>query len=612
MPYFTGGPAGPNPSAISLDDLPSSSSSALSAGVESAWDSNPSVLAHDWWTLRSANDGPRLDNATAQSAIQQSGVKLTLPEDGYTRAALDLLIQRKQDEARRQDILARAPTGFVPTTTRFAAQLATGLTDPLNIAASFIPVVGEARVASLLARAGDSLLARSAVRFGVGAAEGAVGIGAIEPFAYAAHQQLQDDYSMTDSLSNVAFGAAMGGTLHSVGGAFGDALRGGPHPAARFAGMSVDDIQTALNFERARATMPPEDQARVLQTFTPEMRRAVGAPDVAPVEPNDLSGSAGDEGGAPAATPRTFTPDVGGDFRNPLSAEGIASRIDPALHATAVRAAVADFAQGRTPDVSDLVHMDPEAVPAATGPAIDAAVAQLQAQRAELLGEAGNLAQRGVIRQTRQQLKEHLSQAPDTSDEALRGRAKEIQAGGRGSYKAALSAARKELDQRVADHEATASRLQGIIDSNARAQQAVQALHEIDQRIDDLIRSRPLIDVPPTTLADVHATAMRQAQPERISVGDFFAARAEEQRLKSAASDDRPSAPGDGGTPADSDLARATDALQATAKNLEQGGMAPSAVQAVLDGLKPYDDAIADSKNLGNALRAAALCGLRA
>lgn len=449
MPYFTDGPVGPNPGAVSLDDLPASAGAAMSAGIDSAWDSNPSVLAHDWWQMRSANQGVRLDNDAAAALIKQAGVKLSVPTDGYTQAALDLLIQRKQDDARREDILARAPTGFIPASTRFTAQLATGLTDPLNIAAGFIPVVGEARAAAMLGRAGESVFARSLARAGIGAAEGAVGVGALEPFAYAAHQQLQDDYTMVDSLRNIGFGALLGGTLHVGGGLAVDALRGGPHPAARFGDMSVDDVQTALNFERERPTMAPEDQARVLETFTPEMRRAVE--ERAPVD---------------ALAPPTDR-----------SAVAIAQGLSPEIRETAMRSAVADLVNGRTPDVDAIVRLDP-------------------------------------------------APAPDGTP------------------------------------------------------------------------STPSLDA-------VRATTERQAAPEGLAVGDFFAARAADERLAEAPRSGRQEA-------ADTALAAAMDRVQALHDNLVQGGMEPATAKSMVDSLQPWDAGIADADNLGQAARAAALCGLRA
>lgn len=563
MPYFTGGAAGPNPSAISLDDLPSSSGAALSAGVENAWDSNPSVLAHDWWQLRSANDGTRLDNATAQAAINQAGVKLTVPDDGYTQAALDMLIQRKQNDARLQDTLARAPTGVVPQTTRFAAQLVTGLADPLNVAAGFIPVVGEARTASLLGAAGDSLLARTAARVGIGAAEGTAGVAALEPLAYTAHQQLQDDYGMVDSLRNVAFGAVLGGTLHALGGAVADSLRDGPHPAARFGGMSVDDVQSALNFQRERSTMAPEDQTRVLDTFTPEMRRAVEEP--APVD-------------AIASQPQD-------------SAAAVTASLSPEIRATAMRTAVADFVGGRTPDVNDVVGMDAAVQPIEARP-----VPLVKVRGMNMVDEAATLRQ--------------LPPTPDGYVRLFRGESPTtgfhdvFDAAALTHHASDLLGARYSPDIKVADYYRSSygpdASLHYVDVPLALAERT--KLNDSEYAIDlpSLNNARP-----PSTLANVVATAQRQARPESLAVGDFFASRAADELL---AEQPRSARQAD----ADTALSAAMDRVQSLRDNLVQGGMDPAVAQSMVDTLKPWDAGIADADKLGQAARAAALCGLRA
>ncbi|HBM7739289.1 TPA: hypothetical protein LZ417_005308, partial [Escherichia coli] len=107
---------------------------------------------------------------------------------------------------------------------QIAASLGASLLDPLNIASAFVPVVGEARYANLLARAA-SPLGRAGVRAGVGALEGAVGAAIIEPLPLLAAAQDQTDYGLSDSLANIALGGLLGGGLHTVGGAISDALK---------------------------------------------------------------------------------------------------------------------------------------------------------------------------------------------------------------------------------------------------------------------------------------------------------------------------------------------------------------------------------------------------
>jgi hypothetical protein len=114
---------------------------------------------------------------------------------------------------------------------------------------------------------------------------------------------------------------------------------------------------------------------------------------------------------------------------------------------------------------------------------VETRVADLQGQRAELLPDAGALAGRGEIRAAREELKALEQTRPADTPEALRERAKEIQAQERVSYKAALSTATKEIAGRVADHAAAVARVTDFIETNARAQQAVGRIAELDKSI---------------------------------------------------------------------------------------------------------------------------------
>jgi len=120
----------------------------------------------------------------------------------------------------RENTVARRQTSIG---TGMAAQFVTSalvsLADPLNVAAAFIPVVPEAKVAAWLASQ-TSGVGRAAVRAGVGAATGAVGMAALEPFAYARDIAEHNDWTMGGAALNVALGAAMGGVLHPLVGRF--------------------------------------------------------------------------------------------------------------------------------------------------------------------------------------------------------------------------------------------------------------------------------------------------------------------------------------------------------------------------------------------------------
>ncbi len=135
------------------------------------------------------------------------------------------MVNSKIEENERQSIMSRGPEGsFNPLSGGFyvgAAKLAVGIgvsfLDPINIGASFIPVVGPARFAQIVARTG--LKTGRAVR---GAVEGAVGATLLEPLIYGTAQKIQADYDLVDSFMNIGFGTIIGTGLHVGAGALKD------------------------------------------------------------------------------------------------------------------------------------------------------------------------------------------------------------------------------------------------------------------------------------------------------------------------------------------------------------------------------------------------------
>ncbi|CAI3799121.1 hypothetical protein GLGCALEP_02149 [Pseudomonas sp. MM221] len=192
---------------------------------------------------------PLIGAEQARDQVAGAGLDIKIPEQGIRQGALDILMQRHQEQLARQQIMARANGGSLPT--KIAGSLAASLLDPLNIASAFVPVVGEARYARLLAGA-TSPLGRAGVRGGVGALEGSVGAAILEPLPLLAAQQDQTEYGLSDSLANIALGGVLGGGLHSVGGAVSDALR-------RRLATEAAPVETSLN---AGATARPADAGR--------------------------------------------------------------------------------------------------------------------------------------------------------------------------------------------------------------------------------------------------------------------------------------------------------------------------------------------------------------
>src|SRR5690606_34825012 len=172
---------------------------------------------------RAEPETPLLTAEQARARIKEEGLDLTVDDTGIRAGALDILIERKRAEVQRKLILDNAPASTVPV--QLLAGFGASVLDPINIASAFVPVVGEARYASMLASA-TSRAARLGVRGRVGALEGAVGAAIVEPLVLYASAQDQADYGAVDSLLNVAFGSVMGGGLHSAGGYISDVRRG--------------------------------------------------------------------------------------------------------------------------------------------------------------------------------------------------------------------------------------------------------------------------------------------------------------------------------------------------------------------------------------------------
>lgn len=206
-------------------ELESPMEDVLGATAEQALTESPIFSIYRLNELAHAKASPqRVDAATARQRIKDAGLdgRLKVTDDGIAEPALNILIDRKKEEVRRQDILSRAPPGFGSKAQQLGMAFAASALDPLNVGLSFVPVVGQARYMRYLAGA-RGILGRTAIRAGVGAAEGAAGAAIVEPLIYAAKTQEQADYDMQDSLLNVAFGTVFGGGLHVLGGLAADA-----------------------------------------------------------------------------------------------------------------------------------------------------------------------------------------------------------------------------------------------------------------------------------------------------------------------------------------------------------------------------------------------------
>ena len=168
-------------------------------------------------------DSPVLSKQDADTRVNEAGVSLKIGEKGIPERALSILIDRKREEVKRRALIDSAPEGFWSGAATIGTGLAVSLADPINVASAFVPVIGEARYAKMIASA-SSAAGRAGVRAGVGAVEGAVGAAIVEPLILGAAAAEQSEYGLYDSFLNLTFGAVLGGGLHTGLGAIGDVI----------------------------------------------------------------------------------------------------------------------------------------------------------------------------------------------------------------------------------------------------------------------------------------------------------------------------------------------------------------------------------------------------
>ncbi|HEX7639819.1 MAG TPA: hypothetical protein VF457_15590, partial [Burkholderiaceae bacterium] len=104
----------------------------------------------------------------------------------------------------------------------------------------------------------------------------------------------------------------------------------------------------------------------------------------------------------------------------------------------------------------------------------------LEAHRAQLLGDAGNLLGPGDVADLRRQVADLQSQLVDAGPAAVKARAQELQ-GKNVSYKQASARAQRELAGQLADQQAQIQRLQDQLQQHARAAQATERLSFVER-----------------------------------------------------------------------------------------------------------------------------------
>ena len=141
-------------------------------------------------------------------------------DEPISRARAQFIHEEKLREDKINETIAAGRNSTGRAVAGFSASLAASFLDPINIAAGFIPVVGQAKWLNMVRKAGGVVKFGRAVQvpartlFARGAVEGLVGNALVEPIVLFQAGQEQSDYGFIDTIYNLSAGALIGGVAH--------------------------------------------------------------------------------------------------------------------------------------------------------------------------------------------------------------------------------------------------------------------------------------------------------------------------------------------------------------------------------------------------------------
>jgi hypothetical protein len=273
------GPVGYASAPVSSDQVPSSAFegqdwfsttkwavSALARGYEMSQEMG--VAPADSVSFSPPAPQPQQPLLTPEEANAQYGIKSQngeMPDLTFDKPISDSAAASMSadwhEKMLRQDALARAPGGIVNGLGRWGVGMAAFMLDPINLAASFMPVVSEARVGAALAGTGlggleASFAGRTVVRMATGLVSGSANMVPLAGLRYGLSQLEGHDYGAADAMADIISGGVGGAALHTlIGGAgdlFGRGFRATPEagvidtdPVAREAALRTAVAQVA-------------------------------------------------------------------------------------------------------------------------------------------------------------------------------------------------------------------------------------------------------------------------------------------------------------------------------------------------------------------------------
>tara|TARA_Y100001949_G_C15985716_1_gene330479 strand:+ start:1179 stop:2456 length:1278 start_codon:yes stop_codon:yes gene_type:complete len=218
---------------------------AAKATAINAWNYNPT---YSLWRKGEEFSAYNQDNTYLNKDElnkQYAELGLNFKED-TRKHVVDYLVERKKKERERSHTISKGPQNIFAKGGYFLTSLGTSFLDPINIGASFIPVVGQAKFAGMVAKSGKNI-----ARMKKGFVEGLTGNALVEPIVYGVHRSQQSDYDQYDAFINVAAGGLIGAKFQTGFGKLGDYLaevRGKPNIYQRLAAISPENQQALLKY----------------------------------------------------------------------------------------------------------------------------------------------------------------------------------------------------------------------------------------------------------------------------------------------------------------------------------------------------------------------------
>ncbi|WP_342270038.1 hypothetical protein [Rickettsia endosymbiont of Orchestes rusci] len=154
-------------------------------------------------------DKKRITKEEFTADYKDSGLEY---DANFTKEKIDDILERRKQQEINEYIISRGKGGVVEAIGKFGVEVVASNLSPINIAASFMPIGGQAKWAVAAFKYGG--LKTGLVKGFIG---GAIGQAAIEPFLYKERNFEQREYSLKDSAINILQSGLFGSALHGLG-----------------------------------------------------------------------------------------------------------------------------------------------------------------------------------------------------------------------------------------------------------------------------------------------------------------------------------------------------------------------------------------------------------